>query len=60
MCHFPTAWVMYPASDNNSGRVTSPSSPPGWPYIGGRNKPWRMGNRPVMSDARDGVQDGSE
>ncbi len=40
--------------------VTSPSSPPGSPYIGGRSSPWRIGSRPVISDARDGVQDGSE
>ena len=40
--------------------VTSPCRPPGSPYIGGRSRPWRIGRRPVMNDARDGVHDGSE
>ena len=30
------------------------------PYIGGRSNPWRIGNRPVSNEARDGVHDGSE
>ena len=60
MCHFPTAWVTYPASASSWAIVTSPWSPPASPYIGGRSSPWRIGSRPVMSDARDGVHDGSE
>ena len=60
MCHLPTAWVTYPAWCRSSAIVTSPWSPPGSPYMGGRCSPWRTGSRPVIIVARDGVHDGSE
>ena len=41
------------------GSVISPCSPPGIPYIGGISKPWRIGSRPVMIEARVGVHEGS-
>src|SRR6478735_3574717 len=58
MCHFPTAWVTYPASARSCAIVTSPWRPPASPYIGGRSRPWRIGSRPVISDARAGGADG--